>query len=258
MKISAVIIAFNEEAKIGDAIRSLDWVDEVLVVESESTDRTKQIAEKLGAKVITRPWPGFSAQKQFGTEAAENDWIFSLDCDERVSDELRREIIALKEDAARPRASGYRIPRLTYYMGQPIRHSGWYPDWQLRLFDRRKGNWKDVLIHESVTMQPGAIVEKLNGNILHYSIDSPAQHHEMLGKRYAPLAAQQMYERGRRTNALKIAFAGPIAFASTYLLKGGFLDGMPGFSIARFAAHHAFLKHILLREMQNGDAPADR
>jgi len=258
MKISAVIIAFNEEAKIGDAIRSVDWADEVLVVDSESTDRTKQIAEELGATVITREWPGFSVQKQFGTDAGENDWIFSLDCDERVSDELRQEIIAIKEDAAGPRASGYRIPRLTYYMGRPIRHSGWYPDRQLRLFDRGKGKWKDVLVHESVAMQPDAKVEKLNANILHYSIDSPAQHHEMIGKRYAPLAARQMYESGRRTNALKIAFAGSIAFASTYLLKAGFLDGMPGFSIARFASHHAFLKHILLRELQNGGAPADR
>jgi len=252
MKISAVIIAFNEEAKIGDAISSVDWSDEVLVVDGESTDRTKQIAEDLGARVITRAWPGFSAQKQFGMDSAANDWILSLDADERVSDELRQEILAIKEDAGGPGASGYRIPRLTYYMGRPIRHSGWYPDWQLRLFDRRKGKWKEVLVHESVAMQPGAAVQKLTGDILHYSIDSPAQHHEMIGTRYAPLAARQMYERGRRTNALKTAFAGPIAFASTYLLKAGFLDGMPGFSIARFAAHHAFLKHIILREIQNG------
>jgi glycosyltransferase involved in cell wall biosynthesis len=258
MKISAVIIAFDEEAKIGDAIRSLNWADEVLVVDGESTDSTKRIAEELGARVVTRAWPGFSAQKQFGTDAAANDWIFSLDADERVSDELRQEILAIKEGDAAPSASGYRIPRLTYYMGRPIRHSGWYPDWQLRLFDRRKGKWKDVLVHESVEMKPGSPVEKLTGNILHYSIDSPAHHHELIGTRYAPLAAQQMYERGRRTNPLKIAFAGPVAFASTYLLKAGFLDGMPGFSIARFAAQHAFLKHIFLRELQNGHTPADR
>jgi len=251
MKISAVIIACNEEAKIGDAIASLDWADEVLIIDGESTDTTRRIAETLGAKVITREWPGFSAQKQFGTDAAANDWIFSLDADERVSADLRQEILAVK-DLDTPPASGFRIPRLTYYMGTPVRHSGWYPDWQLRFLDRRKAKWKDVLIHESVEMQPDAVVGKLSGDILHYSVDSPAHHHEMIGKRYAPLAARQMFEDGRRTNALKIAAAGPIAFASTYLLKAGFLDGMSGFSIAAFAAYHAFLKHILLREMQSG------
>lgn len=252
MKISAVIIAFNEEAKIGDAIRSLDWADEVLIIDGESTDKTKQVAEELGAAVITRPWPGFAAQKQFGADSAANDWIFSLDADERVSQELRGEVLAKKESTNDPTASGYRIPRLTYYMDRPIRHSGWYPDWQLRLFDRRRGRWKDVLIHESVEMDPDAKVEKLPGDIIHYSMDGPAHHHEMIGKRYAPLAARQMFEQGRRTNWRKVATAGPTAFISTYVLKAGFLDGLQGYCIARFAAHHAFLKHLYLWELQNG------
>jgi glycosyltransferase involved in cell wall biosynthesis len=251
MKISAVIIAFNEEYKIGDAIKSVDWADEVLVVDSESTDRTREIAEKLGCRVINRPWPGFSAQKQFGTDNAENDWVFSLDADERVSPALREEIEKLKCGPAGPTAAGYRIPRLSFYMGRPIRHSGWYPDWQLRFFDRRSGRWKEVLVHESVEMGSGAVVGKLTGDILHYSFAGPAEHHEMIGTRYAPLAARQMFERGRRTSILGIAAAGPAAFISAYFLKAGFLDGLPGFCIARFAAHHAFLKHILLWEMQN-------
>jgi glycosyltransferase involved in cell wall biosynthesis len=256
MKISAVIIAFNEEDKIGDAIRSVDWADEVLVIDSESTDRTREIAEELGARVINRPWPGFSAQKQFGTDNAENDWIFSLDADERVSPELRAEIEKLKGGSTDPAAAGYRIPRLAFYMGRPIRHSGWYPDWQLRLFDRRRGKWKDVLVHESVEMEAGAVVERLKGDILHYSFASPAEHHEMIGKRYAPLAARQMFERGRKTSRFKIATAGPTAFLSSYVLKAGFFDGLPGYCIARFAAHHAFLKHTLLWEIQN-ERPAE-
>jgi len=248
VKISAVIIAFNEQDKIVDAIRSVDWADEVLVVDSESTDRTREIAAEQGAKVIVRPWPGFSAQKQFGAEAAENDWIFSLDADEKVSPELKRELAALRETG--PGADGYKIPRLAYYMDRAIKHGGWYPDWQLRLFDRRRGRWKDVMIHESVEMDPEAKIEKLSCNILHFSNDGAVHHHRMIGERYAPLAARQMFERGRRTNVLKVAAAGPIAFLSTFILKAGFLDGFPGFCIARFAAHHAFLKNVCLWELQ--------
>src|SRR5947208_5213000 len=128
MKISAVIIAGNEEAKIADAVRSVDWADEVLVVDSESTDRTREIAESLGARVIEREWPGFSAQKQFGADSAENDWIFSLDADERVSAGLKAEILAIRD--ADESADAYRIPRLAFYLGRPVRHGGWYPDWQ--------------------------------------------------------------------------------------------------------------------------------
>lgn len=256
MKISAVIIAGNEEEKIGDAIRSVDWADEVLVIDSESADRTREISEKLGARVISRAWPGFSAQKQFGAESAVYDWIFSLDADERVSDELKREIEELRVGVGNGAADGYRIPRLSYYMGRPIRHSAWYPDWQLRLFDRRKGRWSEALIHESVKMDDSAKVEKLRGQIIHYSVENALHHHTMIGERYAPLAARQMFERGKRTSRLRIATVGPLAFFSSYILKGGFFDGFAGYCIARFAAHHAFMKHLCLWEIQNQDAPA--
>ena len=252
MKISAVLIAGNEEQKIGDAIRSVDWADEVLVIDSESTDRTREIAEGLGARVIVRPWPVFSAQKQFGTDEAAFDWVLSLDADERISPKLRDEILAIKH-AAEPSADGYKMPRLAYYMGRPIRYCGWYPDWQLRLFDRGKGRWKDVLVHESVEMQPGAVIEKLKNNIIHLTIDTPAGHREMIEKRYAPLAARQMFDDGRRTSGLRLATAAPIAFISTYFLKLGFLDGAAGYQISRFAAFHARRKHELLRDLQNSD-----
>ncbi|MEJ7623046.1 MAG: glycosyltransferase family 2 protein [Pyrinomonadaceae bacterium] len=251
MQISAVIIAGNEEAKIARAIRSVAWADEVLVIDSESADRTADISSELGARIIVRPWPGFSAQKQFGVNEASYDWIFSLDADEQVSPELRTEIEALRLNGDASGASGYRIPRLSVYMGREIRHSGWYPDWQLRLFDRRRGRWSESIIHESVTMDDGARLQKLNGNISHYSVDDAAQHHEMIISRYAPLAARQMFDRGARTSAAKVMFVGPIAFVSSYFLSLGFLDGFPGFCIAKFAAHHAFLKHLLLWEMQN-------
>ena len=253
MKISAVIISKNEENNIADAIRSLAWADEILVVDSESTDRTREIAESLGARVIVREWPGFSAQKQFAADSASYDWIFSLDADERVSDPLKEEILVLKSLSESELADGYRIPRLSYYMGRPVRHGGWYPDRQLRLFDRRKGKWKDVLIHESVEMAPDAKTGRLERDIIHYSVENAAYHHRMIGERYAPLAARQMFERGRRTSPFRTALAGPSAFIQAYFLKLGLLDGFAGFCIARFAAHHAFLKHAILWEIQRGE-----
>jgi glycosyltransferase involved in cell wall biosynthesis len=252
VKISAVIITFNEEQKIAEAIKSVAWADEILVVDSESIDRTREIAVSLGAKVLLEKWQGFSKQKQFAVISATNDWIFSLDADEIVSNKLKKEILQLKDLAENKLADGYKIPRLSFYMNRPIRGGGWYPDWQMRLFNRREGKWKDVLIHESVQMQTGARVEKLTGDILHYSVEDASHHHRMIGTRYAPLAAKQMFERGKRTSAFKIASVGLLTFLQTYILKGGFLDGLPGLCIARFAAHHAFLKHLLLWEMQKG------
>jgi len=250
VKISAVIIAFNEEENIADALKSVVWADEILVVDSESTDRTKTIAESLNAKVLTKKWQGFSKQKQFAVDNAAHDWIFSLDADERVSERLKDEILKLKNQPEELLASGYKIPRLTFYMNRWIRHGGWYPDWQLRFFNRTRGKWKDVLIHESVQMQENVKVEKLSGDILHYSIPDAAYHNRMIANRYAPLAAEQMFARGRKTSPIKIFTAGLTAFLQTYILKLGFLDGLAGFCIARFAAHHAFLKHLLLWEMQ--------
>ncbi|HMS39267.1 MAG TPA: glycosyltransferase family 2 protein [Pyrinomonadaceae bacterium] len=243
MQISATIITFNEEEKIADAIKSVAFADEILVVDSESTDKTREIAESLGAKIIIQKWLGFGKQKQFAVEAATHDWILSLDADERISDELKQEIINLS-----PKADAFKIPRLTFYLNRPVKHGGWYPDWQIRFFNRNKASWKDVLIHESVEV--AGKTDKLKGDILHYSVEDMGHHHRMIGERYAPLAARQMFERGRRTTKLKIYTAGFIAFLQTYILKAGFLDGFAGFCIACFAAHHAFLKHLLLWEMQ--------
>jgi glycosyltransferase involved in cell wall biosynthesis len=247
VKISACIIAFNEEKNIRRAVESVRWADEIIVVDSESADRTPEIAADSGARVFTQKWLGFSKQKQFAVERAAHEWIFSLDADEAVSDELRDEILNLK--SAANLADGYKIPRLAIYMNRPIRHGGWYPDWQLRFFNRAKGKWKDVLIHESVEMNEGARVEKLGGDILHYSVESAAHHNRMIAERYAPLAARQMFENGKRASISKIVFSGSFAFLRSYFLKLGFLDGLPGFCIARFAAHHAFMKYLLLYEM---------
>src|ERR1043165_10248965 len=229
MQISATIITFNEESNIRAACESVAWADEIVVVDSNSTDTTRDIAAECGARVIVNAWPGFGAQKQFAADQAKHDWIFSLDADERVSDELRESIQGLGD---KPQADGYLISRRTFYQNRRIRGGGWYPDRQLRLFNRTKGHWKQRHIHESVTMNPDARVGILNGDLLHYTSPSAAHHHRMIGERYAPLAAQQMFEEGRRTSVAGVASAGPSAFIRSFVLKGGFRDGFAGFTIA--------------------------
>jgi glycosyltransferase involved in cell wall biosynthesis len=250
LKISATIITFNEAANIREACESVAWADEILVVDSGSTDATCEIAETCGARVFKRDWPGFAAQKQFAIEAAANDWIFSLDADERVSAELKASIAKLRDEPANNLADGYRIARRSFYQGRWIKGGGWYPDWQLRLFNKSRGRWAPRHIHESFKLDNGARLSTLSGDILHYSVTDAAQHHRMIGERYAPLAAQQMLEEGRHTTPLKIATAAPSAFVRSYFLKGGFRDGLAGLTIASFAAHHAFLKHVMLWEKQ--------
>ncbi|MFN2453966.1 MAG: glycosyltransferase family 2 protein [Pyrinomonadaceae bacterium] len=251
LKITATIITFNEAGNIRAACESLAWADEIVVVDSKSTDTTREIARECGARVIEKEWRGFAAQKQFAAEAATHEWIFSLDADERVSDELRAQIAALRRKERAQLADGYRIARKSFYMGRWIRGGDWYPDYQLRLYDKSKGQWAGSFVHESVRMNEGTRIETLQGDLLHYSLRDAAEHHRMIGERYAPLAARQMYERGRRASPLHIMTAGMAAFVRSFLLKGGFRDGLAGYAIARFAAHHAFLKYLMLREIQN-------
>ncbi|MBC7797596.1 MAG: glycosyltransferase family 2 protein, partial [Pyrinomonadaceae bacterium] len=194
MKISAAIIAFNESENIAAACESVAWADEIIVVDSESTDDTRKIAESCGARVLIKKWEGFARQKQFAADSTGNDWVLSLDADERVSENLRNEILTLKKSPTSQLADGYKIPRRNRYMNRWMKHGGWYPDWQLRLYLKTKGLWKDVLVHESVTMSDDARTAKLSGDLLHHSIPNAAYHHRLLGERYAPLAARQMFD----------------------------------------------------------------
>lgn len=251
MNISAVIITFNEEENIRAACESVAWADDILVVDSESTDATREIAEACGAKVLVNKWPGFAAQKQFATNLATHDWVFSLDADERVSAELQASIATLQAKSELELADGYRVARRTFYMGRWIRGGGWYPDYQLRLFNRRHGNWGDRIIHESVKMDEGARVETLAGDLLHYTVRDATQHQKMIETRYAPLGAQQMLREGKRTSSFQSALAGPSAFVRSFILKGGFRDGAAGLAIAKFAARHASMKHKILYQLQN-------
>ena len=251
MKISACIITHNEEKNIRAALESVSWADEIIVVDSESSDATGKIAESMGARVIVQKWMGFGKQKQFAIEKASYNWIFSLDADEQVSKELKQKILQLKNLSGNDLAKGYKIKRLTYYMNRPIMHGNWYPDWQLRFFHRDFGRWNEFQIHESVTMNSDVKVKKLAEHILHYSNINASKHHHLIGTRYAPLAAQQMLSQGKRTTKAKIITTCFVTFFQSYFIKLGFLDGFPGFCIAFFAAYHSYLKHLLLWELQN-------
>jgi len=243
--ISAVIIAFNEAEKIENCIRSVSWADEVLVVDSYSTDETREIAIGLGAKVIQREWPGFAQQKQFATDAATFDLIFSIDADEVVTPELAKEISNLDTSTA----DAFRMPRLSHYLGRPIRHGSWYPDPQIRLFDRTHCHWSNDAIHESVVV-PSGRVRNLKGELLHFSSEGILHHAKMIYERYAPLGAERLRQQGRKSTFGKILFSGLGTFLSGYILKLGFLDGIRGLLIATFAGYNTFLKFAIRYEQQ--------
>jgi len=251
MQISATIITFNEAENIREACASVAWADEIVVVDSESTDATRDIAAECGARVIVNRWPGFGLQKQFAVDSASHDWIFSLDADERASPELQASIEALRKKNESLLADGYRVARRAFYLGRWIRGGGWYPDYQLRLFKRAKGSWGRRLIHESVRMDPAARIETLKGDLLHYSMRDAEHHRQMIEERYAPLGAQQMFADGKRTSQVVMALAGPLTYLRSLVLKSGWRDGRAGLTIAKLAAHHASLKHAILYELQN-------
>ena len=243
MKISATIITLNEERHIGDALASLAWADEIVVVDSGSTDRTVEIARGYTDRVVETDWPGYAAQKNRAAAEAANDWILSLDADERVTPELERSIAGVSERG--PEAAGYRVARRAWYVDRWVRHGGWYPDWQVRLYDRRQARFEGDFVHESVRVdRPGT----LDGDLLHYTVESLADHHGRLD-RYTTLAARALAARGRRFSPARAVLQPPVTFLQTYLLKQGFRDGAAGLAIAGFAAYYVFLRQVKLWEL---------
>jgi len=236
--ISATIITCNEAAQIARAIRALSCADEVIVVDAESTDDTRKIAAGMGARVFLRPWDSFSAQKNFAVEQARHDWILSLDADEELNADAQAAVAAWKR--LEPQAAGYRFARRAFYLGRWIFHSGWYPDYKLRLFDRRRARWEGDFVHESVAVS--GPIATLPGEILHYTCDSLREHRERI-EFYTDLAAQEMLARGDRVGALRRLLAPSWVFFSTYFLRLGVLDGPQGFLIAWMAARYVRKKY---------------
>ncbi len=244
LKISATIITFNEERNISRVIESLRCCDEIVVIDSGSTDRTCEIAANLGARVLENPWAGFSSQKNFASEHAEHDWVLSLDADESLSEALEGEIWQIKKNGARYDA--YTMPRLAQYLGRWILHSGWYPDRKVRLFNRKKARWVGDFVHESVEVD--GPIGHLKSNILHFTCSSLSEHLKTMD-RYTTLAAEQLIAQKIPIGWRQMIFDPPWTFFRTYVLKRGFLDGVEGLAIAHMASMYNFVKYAKARYM---------
>lgn len=251
-KLSVTIITKDEEADIGAAIDSVAWADEILVVDSRSTDRTVDVARAANAHVIVivRDWPGYIEQKNFAASQASNDWILSLDADERVTSQLAQELQRILQH---PTCAAYQLPRLTWHLGTWIRGTDWYPDYQLRLYDRRAARWTGQYVHEAVSVN--GPVGRLAGDLLHFAYRDIADHLETID-RYTTLAARQMHESGRRTGVLQLMAHGPLAFLRNYVAKGGFRLGTAGLIVSTMNAYYVFLKFAKLWQLQS--SPASR
>lgn len=242
-KLTVTVITRNEAAHIGAALASVAWADELIVVDSESTDDTTTIARNAGARVEVRPWPGYSAQKNYAASIAANDWILSLDADERVTPALADEIKGLL--AGPPARRGYRLPRVSFYLGRWIRGTDWYPDYQLRLYDRRAGRWNGRIVHESVALddEPGL----LENDLQHYPYRD-ISHHLATIDRYTTLAADHNRANGRIPSLAGIALHPPFAFFRNYILRGGFRLGGTGLIVSGLNSYYVFLKLAKSRE----------
>lgn len=244
-KISVTVITRNEAADIGDALKSAAWADELVVVDSQSTDDTVAIARQYTDRVIVRDWPGYVAQKNYAASMASHDWILSLDADERVTPALAAEIAAAVDSPASHR--GYRMPRVTFHLGRWIRSTDWYPDYQLRLYDRRVAEWTGRYVHESVAVRGS--VGDLRGELQHFAYRDVADHLETID-RYTTYAARQMHEQGQASGWLRLAGHPPLAFLRNYVLRGGIRDGVPGFIVSAMNAYYVFLKFAKLYELR--------
>ena len=243
-KVSVTIITLDEAEHIAAAIASVAWADEVIVVDSGSTDGTAEIARPKATRVMVREWPGYSAQKNFAADQASNDWVLSLDADERVTPALAQEIRSLLQRG--PDAPGYRIKRVSFYLGRWIRTTDWYPDYQLRLYDRRAGRWNGLRIHESFRLTAGQ-PRLLSGEIEHYAYRNISHHLKKIDA-YTTLIAEQLHEEGRRTSLVTMALHATFAFFRNYILRRGCLDGVPGLIVSALNSYYVFLKLAKLWE----------
>ena len=249
IKLSGVIITYNEEKNIGRCLESLQGIcDEIVVVDSFSTDGTREICEGHQVRFIENPFAGHIEQKNFAMEQATHDHVLSLDADEALSEELKAEVLKIKANCM---ASAYRFNRFTNYCGQWIKHSGWYPDTKTRLWDRRLGRWGGTNPHDSVELQEGTKAVHVKGNLLHYSYYT-MEEHVLRSAKYAKISAKAMYAQGRKASMLKMLASTGFRFVQDYILRLGFLDGFYGLVICGTSSHTTFLKYAYLRSLNAG------
>ncbi len=246
MPLSVTLITLNAAAQLEDCLKSVAFADEIVVVDSGSTDGTVELARCHGARVVHQDWLGFGAQKQFAVMQAAHDWVLCLDADERVTPALQASI---REALAAPACRAYRFPRCNRFLGRYLRHGEGYPDWSLRLFDRRHARWSDDAVHEKVVA--AGEVGTLQGDLLHESAETLATYLTKQN-RYTSLAAEDAVARGRRASATKVVLSPLLRFVKFYLVRGGFLDGLPGLVHVSIGCFNSFTKYAKMLELQRG------
>jgi glycosyltransferase involved in cell wall biosynthesis len=247
-RFTAILLTLNEEPNLPRALGSLEGIaDEVVLVDSGSTDRTREIAAQRGARVIVRKWTDYSSQRNFAAAQASHDWIFTIDADEELSGELRKSLADWKQSEAQH--AGYQVARLANYLGRWIHHSGWYPNWNVRLYHRDRGHYEGT-VHERMLMD--GPVGSLDGDLLHYAYRTAKDHEEKI-ETYTSLAAEQLFNAGKRQWRAAMIFAPPWALLRSYVFEQGFRDGTQGWKIARLSARYVYRKFKKLGVLVRGD-----
>ena len=246
--LSVAIITLNAASQLEACLQSVRFADDIVVVDSGSTDGTPALAERCGARVVQQDWLGFGPQKQFVVEAARHDWVLCLDADERVTPELQA---AIENALKSPSTAAFQFSRCNRFLGRYLRHGEGYPDWSLRLFDRRQARWSNDAVHEKVETQ--ARIGKLNGDLLHDSAESLATYLTKQN-RYTTLAAEMALAAGKRASFGRIAFSPLVRFVKFYFIRQGFRDGLPGLIHIAIGCFNSFMKYSKMLERQNSDA----
>ena len=247
--LSVAIITLNAAAQLAACLESVRWADDIVVVDSGSSDGTQALAERYGARVIQQDWLGFGPQKQFAVEAARHDWVLCLDADERVTPALQAAIeIGLNSASTADAIHAYRFPRCNRFLGRYLKHGEGYPDWSLRLFDRRHARWSDDAVHEKVICD--GPVGSLQADLLHDSAESLSSY---LGKqnRYTSLAADMALAAGKRSSFGRVALSPLVRFVKFYIVRQGFRDGLPGFVHIAIGCFNSMIKYAKMLERQS-------
>jgi len=249
-KISVAIITRNEEGNIRDCLESVTWADDVVVVDNGSTDRTLEICREYGARVFSEEWKGYAGQKNSAIEKTRHEWVLSLDADERVTPELRREMEAAVAES--PPADGYWIPRKNYFLGRWVRRCGWYPDLNLRLFRKSRGRFGDRAVHERVEVEGKSLT--LNQPLIHVTYRTIADFLQRMD-RYSALAAEEMRREGKPFRRRDLLLRPPFTFFQMYFLRAGFLEGTDGLALSALYSFYTFVKYAKLKEMGKREKP---
>jgi glycosyltransferase involved in cell wall biosynthesis len=251
MPLSAVVITYNEETNIEACLKSISWVDEIVVVDAMSTDRTRELAGRFATRVLDKPWEGYVEARDYAISEAKHDWVISIDADERIPEELRAEIEA---ELVKPEYDGYLIPRKAFFLGRWIKHCGWYPGYVLRLFRKANARVTQRKVHEGIRVD--GRVGTLRHAILHYTYPSIRTYFGRF-ESYTSLAADELYEKGRKASLIDLLLRPFFQFMKMYVVRSGFLDGYQGFLLCAFSAFYVFVKYSKLRELHEKGGGSD-